>query len=309
MNKPARMSNTPQAVAARNVSQAIVLLESPESMAQIRRALGSRGDVERFVRAARSHYLHMDPKQIEAMAQVEPRSYVAACIDAATAGLMPNGRDAYIYPRGKRAVFHPSWRGLIMLVRRETQIDLAAECVFERCRFRVLLGSNRRLDHEPYYGLNVADEDRGALVAAYATADVEGRTVFRVLSRKDLDKRESVGGPVWKSWYEAMCRKSAIRALADMLPIPDELRDLIAKDADDERGDGGSVSPIDVTTAAPTGDHAQDWNGGQTSAAAIRSRAPKPKAEAPVETTAREREPGEDPDDDVNAEGGAGEAP
>jgi phage RecT family recombinase len=305
MTKPARQSQTTEALAARNVGTTISLLESPESTDQIRRALGSRGDLQRFVRVARTHFLHAaDP---QAMANVEPRSYVAACIDAATAGLMPNGRDAYIYPRGKRAVFHPSWRGLIMLVRRATSIDLAAECVFERCKFRVLLGSNRRLDHEPYYGLNVDDADRGELVAAYATATMDdGRIVFRVLSRKELDKRKSIGGPVWGQFYEAMCRKSAIRALADWLPLPDELRDLISKDADDEREDeGGRVTQIGMAHAAPTGDTKQGWG---PTAEGIRARAPK-KNGATVDATASEPEREREPGEDVEDEGGAAEAP
>lgn len=324
-NAPAiRESQTPARQQASAANRTIALLEDPASMTEIRRALGSRGDVEKFVRAARSHYLHTSAADREAMAKVSPESYVAACIDCATNGLLPDGRMAYIYPRGAKAVFHPSWRGLVAMVRRATNLDIAAECVYERCRFRALLGSNRRLDHEPYYSLNVDDDERGDLIAAYATAEHEGKVVFRVLSRKQLDKRQALGGPVWRSHYEAMCMKSAIRALCDWLPLPDELREFIASDAaregDAEGETVAQVGPraIDTTTNAPTGDPATGWNGGQTSAAAIRSRGPKKTTPAPVDTTAkepepeppREREPGEDSGELFDDEdGGRGQAP
>src|SRR5574342_1025763 len=149
-NSPAvRQSQSAPATVAARAKETVGMLALPQTLAEIRKALGGR-DPGRFLRAAQSYYLHAP--EPEKMAAVEPRSFVAACIDAALSGLMPDGREAYIIPRKNRAVFQASWRGLVKLVRRAADVEeIAAEVVYEGCYWKVHLGTDRRLEHTPYY--------------------------------------------------------------------------------------------------------------------------------------------------------------
>lgn len=77
----------------------------------------------------------------------------------------------------------------------------------------------------------------GDIVAAYAVAEVEGYgPMTRILRKEEIEsyrnKSKAKDGFGWKDNYEAMCKKTAIRRLADFLPksILKEFSEAVAQD-------------------------------------------------------------------------------
>jgi recombination protein RecT len=77
----------------------------------------------------------------------------------------------------------------------------------------------------------------GDIVAAYAVAEVEGYgPMTRILRKEEIEtyraKSKARDGFGWKDNYEAMCKKTAIRRLADFLPksILKEFSEAVAQD-------------------------------------------------------------------------------
>lgn len=212
--------------------------------------------VTRFERIALRNYVHstnpdlVGDRAAAAMLAVDPRSFALACIDALTDGLMPDGKQGAIVPRGRVAVWTPMWRGLVALARRGNSSlgELRASVIYrqevERGAFDVDLGSGKLL-HRPLQLLGIEPEDNDEdIVGAYARATVGGRAEFRILWRKDLLKRRALSGnprdpktwsPAWEHWFAQMCCVKAVRALADWLEMPSSYIDAVERYDERER--------------------------------------------------------------------------
>ena len=221
--------------------------------------LGGEKLANAFRRAAISFYLHA-PADAK-LETVEPRSFVAACMDAAADKLVPDGRDGWIVVRKGQAAWTISWRGMIKLARRghKSFRDFAAEVVYREeiaaGGFEVDLAS-RSIKHRPWYTLGIAEEpseDSIALVYAIVTVtDDEGFTSreFATISDRELMKRARASGnpyddmpsQAWAKWFTSMSKKAAVRLLCDRIAAPDALWDAITRE--DER-------MLDTTASAP----------------------------------------------------------
>lgn len=192
------------------------------------------------------------------LAECTPESLVGSVMRVAQLGLElgPDLGQAWLIPRRNKGVMEATmqigFRGYIELARRSGRLrDIYAAIVHERDEFSYRLGLHRDLTHVPYEG-----EDAGPLTHAYAVAEfTDGGFHFEVLSKAQIDQRRSFGrsgdsGP-WASHYEAMARKSAIKAMVPYLPLtPDAMRAF----AHDERVvkvlDGELVTESDDAVAA-----------------------------------------------------------
>lgn len=174
-------------------------------------------------------------KLAQAMREVNPRAFLGSVLDAVNDGLMPNGIDGWIVPRGSGCIWTRSWRGLVRMIRASMEsrgasaLSIVAEVVRERDRFSCDLASRRLGPHEPMLA-----EDAGRIIAAYASiewTDAKGSThrAWRLVPWTELDRRAKRSGSpyddawsqVWSEWTESMSRKTAIRALADWLDLDD----------------------------------------------------------------------------------------
>jgi recombinational DNA repair protein RecT len=209
--------------------------------------LGGDKAVAGFCRAAVSHWLttrDRSDKDRAEMEAIDPKSYVKACLDAANARLLPDGRDGWIVVRKGIAAWTPSWRGLVKLMRRAIKDEggrvesFCAEVVY---RQEIEAGgfdvdkAERTIRHRPWYLFGIAEEplwDDVVLVYAAATiidADGNRSREFRELTRADLEQRARASGDprsadwsdAWNKWPRSQARKSAVRALMDWLPTPD----------------------------------------------------------------------------------------
>jgi recombination protein RecT len=184
-------------------------------------------DPDKFTRLALTT-LRTVPK----LADCKPSSLLGALMTCAQLGLEPGGPlgQAYLVPYGNEATLIIGYQGFIDLMYRSDRVaSVAAHAVYEADHFYFELGTNAHLLHRP------ALEDRGELIAVYGIAElVSGAKPFDVLSKSAVDKRRdrSKGGGAgpWKTDYEAMARKTAIRQLFKWIPTSIEWTAAVAAD-------------------------------------------------------------------------------
>lgn len=243
--------------------------------AEIERALASRVPVELFLRVCITTYRSAG----EAMLEADPRTFIGAVVEAAQLGLLPEGHlgEAYLIPvwdknyivgpnkRGARVVqMRIGYPGLMKIARRCGDVkDIQAECVFANDDFNVTLGTERRIHHVPWYV--VGRQEPGAIIAAYATGEIVGseQLAFQVVPKRDLDRiAKKSGNPkndepsnFWRDWPEPMSKKTAVRQLCKWLPIPDDARAAMNRDAAREvAGDVIDTTARDATAVRTLND-------------------------------------------------------
>jgi recombination protein RecT len=211
------------------------LIEGDAMRKQFARALPKVLPVERFVRVLTTT-IARDPKLLEC----DRQSVLAGAMTAAQLGLEidPSLGRAYLLPyrdsrKGMIAQLIIGYKGYIDLAYRSGQLSgIQAEAVYEADEFEYSLGLKPSLRHVP-----ADQDDRGKLKYAYAVANLaNGGTVWRVLNRAQVMKHKAASRGAqseyspWNSHEEEMWRKTAIRAIAALLPLSPELRDAVASD-------------------------------------------------------------------------------
>lgn len=170
----------------------------------------------------------------------DPKSFLAAGVQAAQLGLEPNDARglAYLIPFRDKGVSKVQliigYRGMIDLARRSGMVSsINAFAVYEGDHFRYELGLNPLIEHVPSPD---CDEDPAKLTHVYAVAKVQGEPQFVVLTRKQVDKvRASSRGAQsqyspWHTHFAEMALKTAIRRLAKYLPQSVEVANAIESD-------------------------------------------------------------------------------
>lgn len=211
--------------------------------AEIARALPRHMNADRMARIVTTE-IRRTPKLL----QCDAKSLFGAVIQSSQLGLEPGGGlgHAYLVPYGKECQLIIGYRGMIDLARRSGQmVSLAGEAVYAKDRFEYELGLEPKLKHVPS-----TDEDRGPLVYVYAVAClVGGGRQFVVMSKGDVDKirkRSKAGesGP-WKTDYDAMAIKTAIRRLFKYLPVSVEVTRAAVFDEAGDRGAQNNAAVLD----------------------------------------------------------------
>jgi phage RecT family recombinase len=185
------------------------------------------------------------------------QSIVYAILCAAECGLALDGKLAHIVKFGGEATLSIDWKGLVAIAKRNGHIyDAYADTVHDNDEFQIgRVGPNSTLIHQP------AHQKRGNVKGAYAILkfhqiDPRGEREWRYeyLTREDLDKVKnaapSQNGP-WKTWFEEMCKKSAIRRALKSYSYDNELSKAMEFS---DKGDGYTfdVEAQPVGRAAPT---------------------------------------------------------
>ncbi len=195
-------------------------------------SMGVKSDdpvIDRFARVA-MRAIQSDPKLLTA----DRQSLFLACQDAATDGLMPDGRQGklmiYSTKQGNQWIDKVQWMRMIGGLRTlaaDRDFDLIAYPVHEADDFDYQLGGAPRIDHKPARG------DRGQITEYYAIAThlTTGRQYFEVMSAaevdgimgrtKSRDKAGNIVGP-WKSDKAEMGRKTVSKRLFKSLPFAED---------------------------------------------------------------------------------------
>ncbi len=244
------MSDQKKAVALSPQQQNLVNINSvmEKYKNEIARALPKHMTADRMARVALT-CLRENPK----LAECEPLSFMGAILKASSLGLEPGLQGhAYLIPyrNNKKGItecnFIPGYRGLIDLARRSKEIQsIAAHVVKENDEFDYEYGLDEKLIHKP------AVSDRGKTYLVYAVAKlVGGGHQFEVMDMQqieDIRKRAPYDNPVWKSDFDEMCRKTAVRRLVKYLPTSVELRETLGQEElADKNAPQGNQAVIDV---------------------------------------------------------------
>lgn len=208
------------------------LLTGPMKL-EIMRAVPKHMDPERMARMMMT-CLTTTPK----LAECNIPSVMGCMLQCSTLGLEPNTArgEVYLIPRWNGSARHTEcsiivgYQGYIAMSMRSGMLSrIQGHVVREGDVFEYELGMEPRLSHKP----SLENTGTRGVTHAYAVAkQKDGEYLFEVLSLDDLharrDKSESYTGKYpqyspWNTAYEAMCRKSAIRALWKWLPKTDQI--------------------------------------------------------------------------------------
>jgi len=236
-----------------NPGTAVVVkaLASPEWDAKLQNALPSHVPKQRFISTA-----IMAVRTFKEAAEVERESLYTAVLQAAQAGMMPDGKQGAIVsfrqklPNGayqKIARFMPMVEGIIGELGR-AGIAAYAVSVYEKDKLRLWNDDRgQHVEHEP-----VLFGDRGQRMGALACARIldTGATFVEIMNNDDIAKVRAIsrskdkdGNPVgpWKEFADRMEQKSVLHRLAKRLPKSIEL----PPDPEMER------EPIEAEPSAP----------------------------------------------------------
>lgn len=206
-------------------------VQTPEFSAQLAKALPKAITPERFVRLVMTQ-VRTSPN----LMRCDQASLLGAVMTAAQLGLEFDARQlAYLIPRKIKGQYRATamigYRGYMDLARRSGLVrDVQAHVVYERDEFSVEYGDGPRVVHRP-----TMTGERGAPIAAYAVAFYkDGGTTSLALRLDEIEARRgrsSAGGSgPWATDWDAMARKTAVRALAAYLPQTPELANAMALD-------------------------------------------------------------------------------
>lgn len=173
------------------------------------------------------------------LANVEPKSFLGAMMQAAQLGLEPNTPlgHAYILPfkdhGTPKAQFQIGYRGMIDLAFRSGEVTTVdAQVVYENDDFSYELGLEPKLRHVP------ALKDRGAAIAVYAKFHTKsGGFGFQVMSVDDIRKHaakysKSYNSPYspWTTNFEEMAKKTVMKKTLKYAPLKSDFARALSAD-------------------------------------------------------------------------------
>ncbi len=228
---------------------------------EIKRALPKHIDPDRMLRIATTAL-----RQTPDLALCTPASFIGCVMQSAQLGLEPNTPLglSYLIPR-KNKKLDAGQRECTLIIGYQGQNDLSrrsgmigtiyAHAVREGDVFEYGLGTDAYIKHTPS---DLADREERPITHAYAVAKGRGESrdevQFTVLTRAQIEKRRarsaaSEDGP-WVTDFEAMCCKTASRALWKWLPKSAEMARAEAIEDAQERGAPFTAAFDPTVTAA-----------------------------------------------------------
>lgn len=252
------MADTQIQTKAPDTIQKLILGDSMKK--QFALALPKVLPVDRFVRC-----LVTTMNRTPELANCDRQSVLAGAMTAAQLGLEidPALGRAYLLPyrdksKGMIAQLIIGYKGYVDLAYRSGQLSgMQAEAVYSKDEFEYEYGLIEKLRHVPS-----EEEDRGELKYAYAVAHLKnGGHVFRVLNRSDVMRHKKASKSAhsdyspWNTNEAEMWRKTAIRALASMMPLSPELREAVAAEEEDYSAKAASeIADAVVLETSPLAD-------------------------------------------------------
>lgn len=223
----------PKTPAAKSISPIEELRGALNKMeGQFKAALPPHVSVEKFVRTVITA-IQGNPDLITA----DRATLFAACLECATDGLLPDGREAAIvtFRNNKKgtieAGYMPMVGGLLKMMRNSGEIaTLFPNIVCANDEFSYWIDeTGEHIKHTPNFG------DRGALTHAYAIARMkDGSVTTEVMSVDEIEKvrmssKAKDSGP-WRDWYGEMAKKTVLRRVSKRLPSSTEIEKALERD-------------------------------------------------------------------------------
>lgn len=232
---------TGQELALREATEgAVAQLRSEEFEQQVALALPENVTPQRMLRVTQTAVLEQPN-----LAKPELRAaLLKAVLKAAQDGLLPDGREAVLLPRGGKnpTVSYQPMIGGFRKIAAEHGWLLSAHVVYENDEFedRGPFENPPILHRPPRPGAN-----RGEAIAAYAFAKhSDGRLLVKVMTKAEIeyvrDKSASYwkDGQLWTTWWDRAWQKTVARALFKELPLdPADRRVSSLIEAAEQNGD------------------------------------------------------------------------
>lgn len=200
---------------------------------QIQKALPKHLDTNRFISiissiVAKNKDLH----------ECTPESIISAVVSASLLGLNPALGECYFIPYNKKVGFNNwikecrfsiGYKGYIKLMHNNSKIkSIYAQTVHATDEFTLQYGLNPKLKHIPDL---VSEKTYDNITGVYAVVFyVNGGLNFVYLNKSEIEfyrKRSANQSTelsyIWLSDTIAMCQKTAIRRLANYIPLSDEM--------------------------------------------------------------------------------------
>lgn len=198
-------------------------------------------------------------------------SLFSAVMTCAQLGLEPDGvlGQAYLVPFKGKVQFIPGYKGLLTLARNSGEIStVQAHAVRVGDDFSYAYGLNEHLDHVP-----AEDNEDGEITHFYAYAKFkDGGHIFEVMTRAAVDrirdqaegykafKANKIKSTPWVDHYPQMGRKTAIRRVANYLPM--SVQRAVAIEAAYEAGDHAEIDKFgEIVIDNDTGEVIEDDTG------------------------------------------------
>lgn len=189
-----------------------------------------------------------DPKTgALSLVNIDPETIAEKCIACLHMGLEPV-TEAYLIPYGKTLQIIKAPQGLIKLMA-NAGWRVSARAVRECDFFEHDLGDEGFIRHRKAVGRRADD---AAVTYGYAWAKHVGGgpTIIEVFDRDDIEAHRAQSkqpdGPMWSGNFEGAVRKTMIHAIAELVPLPSEVRAVVRE------GANGVEVPDDIYQAVRT---------------------------------------------------------
>lgn len=259
-------------------------LTAPANLDQLRMSLPAHITPEKFTRLTLTALEKM-PKLLEC----DRASLFLAIKAAAQDGLLPDGREAAIIPRGGKAAYQPMVAGILKKVRNSGELSsINAMVVHEKDEFDYFIDEmGEHLRHRPFLG---SDPGKDRLTYAIARTK-DGGVYVEVVDEAQMKAIENVSqassGP-WKGDFRGeMKRKSALRRLSKRLPMSTDIEAALTEpdpEAPPAAAPATSAAPAqaEVMEAAPEAPAAPAPAPDQPKASRLQDAVGAPAAAAPA---------------------------
>jgi phage RecT family recombinase len=204
----------------------------------------------------------------EYMQKATPESIIKAVTNVVLTGLTLNPvlQQACLVPRSKggqiECCLEPMYQGLITkMVDTGQAKDVYAHVVYSSDKLNVMMGSEKKLDHVPYYFLGIKESEKGEAIGVYAVAVlpdnskkwefVPAERVHAIMQTSESYKAEKSGKVKTSIWTgphkDEMWKKTAIKALFKVMPKND-YSERVAKILEVENETQQFEKPADIPT-------------------------------------------------------------
>lgn len=216
-------------------SKALTVADTVNRMEpEFARALPKHIPSERFTRIAVSA-INGNPALLDPA--VDKRALYAACMKAAQDGLVIDGREAALVMFGKVPQYMPMVAGVLKKMRNSGDIagityGIVYQNEYDQGKFEYIKGDEETLRHSP-----ILFGDKGAMIGVYAVVTTkDGFKIREFMDMAQINKVRNVSrskdnGP-WKTWFEEMAVKTALRKVAKISPTSTDLDEFLKADSE-----------------------------------------------------------------------------
>ena len=210
-----------------------------KSKGQFAMALGGATPQQRMQNAERFARLCLTAfRQTPKLMQCDPYSVLGAMMTCAQLNLEPNTPQglAYLIPYNRECQFQIGYRGLMQIMYRSGAIasfnaDVVYRQEYENGLFEYESGITPRLTHKIDLLGSARSGSPDEIIAAYAAVVLKtGEPIVRLVTKAEIEQARALNhsnSPAWRDHYAAMAIKTAIKRLANWLPMT-KLMDAIA---------------------------------------------------------------------------------